>query len=331
MGKVFERVVVVFLENTMRSSALANPYLNALRKKGVFMTNAQGVTHPSQPNYIATIAGDTMGIADDDAHYVHWYWVTPDSEQGKATGSYRYHEEGYSPVTIVDLLEANNLSWKCYAEDLPPDAEYKDKLQHDLSKSPAENLVNVPPDNVPPPDKGLFPYARKHVPFLSFPGIVSDPRRLAQIVNASEFETDLNSQTVPHQSPHFSLYVPNLLNDGHNVTEKIFRPAANNIDLGPDTANLDNMANFLESFLDNDPVSKFPPETLIVITFDEAYPYPFGYGIYTLLIGDFLEPGTINTNPVNHYSLLRSIEDNFGLGSLNRHDAIARPYWFLRD
>ena len=91
------------------------------------------------------------------------------------------------------------------------------------------------------------------------------------------------------------------------------------------------MANFLQSFLSDDPVSKFPPETLIVITFDEAYPYPFDYGIYTLLIGDFLEAGTINSDPVNHYSLLRSIEDNFGLGSLKRHDAMARPYWFLRD
>ncbi|PON15114.1 hypothetical protein C2W62_25535 [Candidatus Entotheonella serta] len=69
----------------------------------------------------------------------------------------------------------------------------------------------------------------------------------------------------------------------------------------------------------------------IVITFDEAYPYPFHYGIYTLLLGDFLEPGTINSEPVNHYNLLRSIEDNFGLGTLKRHDTIARPYWFLRD
>ncbi len=323
MGKVFDRVIVVYLENTMRSSALANPYLNGLRKKGVFMTNAQGVTHPSQPNYIATIAGDTMGIADDDAHYMDWYWVTPDSEQGKTTGSYRYNQEGYSPATIVDLLEANNLSWKCYAEDLPPDNEYKDKLQFDLSKSPVENLANVPPD--------IFPYARKHVPFLSFPSIVSNPKRLARIVNADEFEIDLNSQTIPHQLPHFSFYVPNLLNDGHNVTEELFRPAANNIDLGHNTANLDNMANFLKSFLGDDPVSKFPPETLIVISFDEAYPYPFDYGIYTLLIGDFLEPGTINSEPINHYSLLRSIEDNFGIGSLKRHDAMARPYWFLRD
>ena len=265
----------------MRSSALANPYLNGLRKKGVFMTNAQGVTHPSQPNYIATIAGDTMGIADDDAHYMDWYWLTPTSEQGKTTGSYRWHEEGFSPVTIVDLLEANNLSWKCYAEDLPPDDQYKDKLQFDLSKSPAENLENVPSDS------GLFPYARKHVPFLSFPSIVSDPKRLAKIVNADEFEKDLAGADGASALPHFSFYVPNLLNDGHNVTEELFRPAANNIDLGPNTANLDNMANFLQSFLGDDPVSKFPPETLIVISFDEAYPYPFDYGIYTLLIGDF--------------------------------------------
>ena len=325
MGKVFERVVIIFLENTQRSSALANPYLNALRKKGVFMTNAQGVTHPSQPNYIATIAGDTMGIADDDAHYMQWYWLTPDSEQGKATGSYRFNEEGFSPPTIVDLLEANNLSWKCYVEDLPPDELYKDQLKFDLQKSPAENLANVPKD------KGLFPYARKHVPFLSFPSIVSNPDRLARIVNATEFETDLTTDTLPHRLPHYSFYVPNLLNDGHNVTEEIYRPAANNIDLGPDTANLDNMANFLKSFLGDDPVSKFPPETLIVITFDEAYPYPFDYGIYTLLLGDFLEAGTINSEPVNHYSLLRTIEDNFGIGSLKRHDAMARPYWFLRD
>ena len=64
------------------------------------MTNAQGVTHPSQPNYIATIAGDTMGIADDNAHYMDWYWLTPTSEPvraGDTDGSYRYDQEGFQP------------------------------------------------------------------------------------------------------------------------------------------------------------------------------------------------------------------------------------------
>ena len=62
MGKVFERVVIVMLENTMRSTALANNYLSSLRKKGVFLSNSQGITHPSQTNYICMIAGDTMQI-----------------------------------------------------------------------------------------------------------------------------------------------------------------------------------------------------------------------------------------------------------------------------
>lgn len=157
-------------------------------------------------------------------------------------------------MTIVDLLESNNLSWKCYVENLPPDADYKDKLQFDLSKLPAENLANVPPDN--------FPYARKHVPFLSFPSIVSNQKRLDRIVNADEFDKDLTAQPMS-QLPHYSFYVPNLLNDGHNVTKDLYRPAVNNIDLGPNTPNLENMANFLQSFLGDDPVSKFPPETLI--------------------------------------------------------------------
>lgn len=37
MAKVFDRVIIVMPENTMRASALANPYLNKLRKKGVLV------------------------------------------------------------------------------------------------------------------------------------------------------------------------------------------------------------------------------------------------------------------------------------------------------
>ena len=318
MGKVFQRVVIVTLENTMRSTALANPYLNQLRSKGVFLSNAQGVTHPSQPNYICTIAGDTMQITDDNEHYMDWYWVPPNSDTG-TKGYYNYNKEGYSLPTVVDLLENQNLSWKCYAESLPQG--YKEQLKYNFRSSPQTNLKRVPNDS------DQFPFARKHVPFLSFPSIVGNPGRLSKIVNAGELEQDIKNDALPH----YIYYVPNLLNDGHNVTKEIFRPAANDVDLGPNTANMDNIEKFLISFWGDDPVAKFPPETLIILTFDEAYPYAFDYGIYTMLFGDFLESGTINSEPVNHFNMLRSIEDNFGLGTLKRKDAIARPYWFLRD
>ena len=289
MGKVFERVVIVMLENAVRSKVLENTYMNDLRHQGVFLTNSYGVTHSSQPHYIASIGGDTFGLFNDTPGYAHWiYELVP-------------------PVTtVVDLLEAAGMSWKAYAEDLT-----------DANKplTPAN-----PPFDDPPAD--VFPFARKHVPFLSFPSITSVPERLAKIVNADQFALDLAAGELPH----FSWYTPNLINDGHSLAE-----TGNRIDaLSSDRSlNIDNIATFLQGFLGEDPIAMFPPETLIVITFDEAYPYYDPYEIYTLLIGDMLAAGTSRFEPYNHYSLLRTVEDNFGLGSLKRNDAAAAPYWFL--
>lgn len=324
MAKAFERVVIVMLENTMRASALANPYLNRLRKKGVFLTNAQGVTHPSQPNYMCMVSGDTVGIVDDNNHYVNWFAGHP-------------VEEGYSLPNITDVLEAHNLSWKCYAEDLTD--EYKAQLPIHLvetikvveenkviKKENKDNGTDNPLKPTPDWPTETFPFTRRHVPFLSFPGIVGNPKRFAKVVNADQFEEDLKNGTLPH----YSLYVPNLINDGHTLPNGHYVDKAFYKDLGGDTAQIDQIAAFLNCFLGDDPVNKFPPETLIVLTFDEAYPYQFDYGIYTLLLGDFLQAGTTNSDPVNHYNLLATVEDNFGVGNMKRNDAIARPYWFLR-
>ena len=133
----------------------------------------------------------------------------------------------------------------------------------------------------------------------------------------ARFESDLQAGNLPS----FSWYTPNLVNDGHSL------PTGER-----DTdreRNIDNIELFLTRFLGDDPVARFPPETLIVITFDEAYPYCDPYEIYTLLIGDMLEAGTSRTEAYNHHSLLRSVETNFGLGSLKRNDAAAAPFWFL--
>ena len=71
----------------------------------------------------------------------------------------------------------------------------------------------------------------------------------------------------------------------------------------------------MQNLLGDDPIAKFPPETLVVITFDESYPYHADYGTYTVLLGDMLQAGTTRTEPCNHYSILRTVEDNFGLGT----------------
>jgi hypothetical protein len=57
--------VVVILENKHRSSVIGSrqaPYLNKLAAKGANMTHSYGVTHPSQPNYLALFSGSTRGV-----------------------------------------------------------------------------------------------------------------------------------------------------------------------------------------------------------------------------------------------------------------------------
>lgn len=70
--------------------------INALAKQGITLTNYHGLTHPSQPNYVGAVGGNT-------------HWVLLDTY-------YRIHSR---EKTIVDLLEAKGVSWGEYQEDLP--------------------------------------------------------------------------------------------------------------------------------------------------------------------------------------------------------------------
>jgi acid phosphatase len=60
-----DHIVIVILENKHRSSVIGSkqaPFLNKLAGKGATMTHSYGVTHPSQPNYLALFSGSTHGV-----------------------------------------------------------------------------------------------------------------------------------------------------------------------------------------------------------------------------------------------------------------------------
>ena len=64
-----DHVVIVIEENHAFAQIIdspAAPYLNALARKGALLTNSYGVTHPSQPNYIALFAGTIEGVNGND-------------------------------------------------------------------------------------------------------------------------------------------------------------------------------------------------------------------------------------------------------------------------
>ncbi|KAG0055094.1 hypothetical protein BGZ83_009621 [Gryganskiella cystojenkinii] len=95
-GKAFDHIFIIFLENTDFSKAAANANLASFASQGILLNNYYGVTHPSEPNYIAVTGGDYFGLNDDARHSI--------------PSSYK---------TIVDLMEDKGLTWKAYQENAP--------------------------------------------------------------------------------------------------------------------------------------------------------------------------------------------------------------------
>jgi hypothetical protein len=95
-----DHIYVIMLENHSKSSVIGNanaPFMNKLAKHYQMASHYYGVTHPSMPNYIATLAGDNFGIQDDNVDNV--------------THLHRRN--------LVDQLEAHHVKWDAYMEDLP--------------------------------------------------------------------------------------------------------------------------------------------------------------------------------------------------------------------
>lgn len=95
-GKAFDRLAIIWLENTDYTLAVGDPNLAWLAKKGITLSNYFGVTHPSEPNYVAAIGGDYFGMDNDNFNFI---------------------DKNVS--TIMDLLDDKGISWGEYQEDMP--------------------------------------------------------------------------------------------------------------------------------------------------------------------------------------------------------------------
>jgi hypothetical protein len=63
-----DHIVLVMMENKKYSQingSSSAPYLNSLASGGAKITQSFGITHPSEPNYIALLSGATQGVTDD--------------------------------------------------------------------------------------------------------------------------------------------------------------------------------------------------------------------------------------------------------------------------
>jgi phosphatidylinositol-3-phosphatase len=94
----FERIVIIMFENKEFGSVIGNPLMpnyNKLAREYTLLMQYYAVTHPSLPNYIAFIGGDTFGI---DSNCNDCFINAP---------------------SLPDYIEASGRTWKTYQEDMP--------------------------------------------------------------------------------------------------------------------------------------------------------------------------------------------------------------------
>ena len=128
-----------------------------------------------------------------------------------------------------------------------------------------------------------------------------DSARCLNIEDETKFFDDFKSGALPE----FSMYTPNIKNDGH--------------DTGVDFAGKWLTSKF-GSILSNPSALG---DVLFIITFDESSMVSPNNQIYTVLVGANVIPNSQNAQAVNHPALLKMIEDEFGIGNLGREDSTA--------
>ena len=188
-----------------------------------------------------------------------------------------------NPITLDvshlgDLLDAAGVSWKVYAEDYPGGCYLGTSFS----------------------DGDAGQYVRRHVPFIAFTDVQSNPDRCGRIVPAERLDGDVATGSLPR----FAMYVPDTVNDGHD-TGVAFADAW--------------LRSRFQSLL-ADP--NFTTGLLFIVVFDEATTDPAN-AVYCSLSGAGIRPGAVSDAQYDHYSLLRTIEELFHCGTLHRNDAAA--------
>jgi len=281
-SKQFKHVFTIMMENTGIEALLSNPnapWINQAILHNGAAANYYGVTHPSQPNYIAATSGALNGVTDDNDITVN-------------------------VPNIVDQLESHGKTWKAYMQSLSLCAT---KLDHAC---------------------GDQLYERKHNPFVTYTDVQTNAARMANIVDYSQFATDLDNNTVAN----YVWISPDQCNDMHG------RSTAGDCNFsnvnGPNGLIATGDA-FLSAAVSKIMASRvWKDNSVILITWDESDFTGTGFngfgddrgccnsvagqgGGHVLTLVITREGGARSSfTPYNHYSLLRTTEDALHLGCL---------------
>lgn len=331
-------IFLIMMENTSYSDLL-NPsnadttFIQSLAQNYGLETDYYGVTHTSLPNYVAVTSGSTWGSNNDD--------------EAQADQGYFNH------LNLADQFDQAGISWKGYMESMPA-AGYAG----DYGACTAAN-GSPDPDCTNGPDTGTALYLRKHNPFMQYPDIFNNPQLADKTVPLTQLTSDLNSGHVPQ----FVWITPNICDDMHGGAPQCPYPNTDSMtDPNEETLFQDGdqfLRTWVTAIMNS---SAWTTNSAIFITWDEGgyeATSPFGPeddtgccdspvlpatpadpsagsggdlaggSLYAgghvpmIVVTSHGARGTTDSAPTNHYSLLQTIEQNWGLPFLgNASDTV---------
>ena len=333
-----QHIFLIMMENHAFGQVIGNrrdaPFINRLAQHAGVETRYFGVTHPSLPNYLATISGSFQGIWDDcpaganvtcppeefvpgSGDATDGNYLTPGQI---ASASARPHL--FPGRTLVDQLEAHGRTWKAYMQNLP-------SVGSQVEYAPTVQTANGPVT--------VQLYAQKHDPFMYFSRI-NHPgsARLRHIVPfGRRFAADLASGHVPS----FAFISPSQCHDMHGMSPDlaalVHMPTCGYPSSGLDHGAIRLGDAFLRQLVGAITSSSTwqHSRSSIVIAWDENDYSGFGgiasspHGRHGIVLGGGRAPlivlnswgsghGRTVAIPANHYNLLATIQHLWGLGCL---------------
>lgn len=275
----YQHIFYITMENHSYDDIIGSPNaprINALAHGYGLATAYYGVTHPSEPNYVAAIGGSYYGIQDDSPY--------------NSTANGVSHT--ISAPSIVDQLEGAGLTWKTYQQSLP--------------------YAGFTGTAYPSSSNPL--YASKHNPFLNFSHVQHSPAELQHIVPDTQLSTDLQSGNVPNFSfiapdQCHDMHGIASCTDDDALLRTGDAYVANVVSAITASSVWAKDNNAIVITWDENDSSPFG-------TTGCCNANPGGGHVATIVIANHGPRGVHDATPYNHYSLLKTIEDAFHLGCL---------------
>jgi phosphatidylinositol-3-phosphatase len=263
------------------------PYLSGeLRPKGELLAGYSLLDEGSLPNDLAAIAG-----------------LTPDPKTKAGCPAFGECVLPLETPTIADQLTIGRFTWHAYLEGMA-----------DPTTGKPDDCVYPAAEDPYPPAEGGYTAARN--PFVFFHSLLDLGDCAANDVPLTELDGDLRKADTTADVVYVT---PSLCNAGA-IAECPAGQAG-----GPAAADAF-LAEWAPKILKS---AAFKADGLLVVAFNQLDPAPAADGtvppssrkVGALMVSRFLSPGATDAKAYDPYSLLRSIEDLFGLSHLAAADA----------